>query len=950
MGPGHPDVGTSLSNLAELYLHQGRYAEAEPLHKRSLFIREKALGPNHPDVGASLNNLAALYHKQGRYSEAEPLYKRDFVITEVTLGPDHPSVASILNNLGELYYSQGRYGEAESLHKRSLAILEKALGPEHSDVAASLNNLAELYLRQGRYAEAEPLHKRSLAIREKVLGPNHPDVGVTLNGLARFYHEQRRYAEAEPHYKRSFTIAEMTLGPEHPSFTASLNNLAGLYESQGRYAEAEPLHKRSLAIRKRTLGPDHPDVGTSLSNLAALYFAQRDWMTAATYWRQSTELIIKRSNRSADSVGETLTGKAKSEVEQLSFQFFGLIKVVHQMTAKASPDQASNFARETFRLAQWARNSEAAESLALMAARAVKGNDVVARVARERQDLVREWQGKDRLLIAARSAPPMRRSAETETMLSQHLAIIGARIVEIDMTLTKDFPDYATLVHPMPLSVDEAQKELHSDETLILFLDTPEAKPTPEETFIWVVTKTDTRWVRIELGSKALTERVAALRCGLDLTAWSGERALRCANLLGVSFDNAPKENGPLPFNLARAHELYRALFANVADLIKDNHLLIVPSGPLTQLPFHVLVTERPDPTATGADAFRRAAWLARSNSITVLPSVSSLKALREHAKTSHATKPFVGFGNPLLDGPDHRYGVRAEMARAKQQCAKASARRVAGPVAGGMQPLQQRGGLSDVADIRSQVPLPETADELCTVAHDLGVSDSDIWLGARANEREIKRLSDSGQLASYRIVHFATHGALAGELNAGAEPGLILTPPDEATSEDDGYLSASEVAGLKLDADWVILSACNTAAGGAEGAEALSGMSRAFFYAGARALLVSHWAVNSDATVKLINKTVSAIGADKAVGRSEALRRSMVALIEQGELHEAHPAYWAPFVVVGEGGGLERGTKPTPPTPSLEPATKPAPSGRRPARPNKRVTSPDWRSEIWRQ
>src|SRR6187200_885248 len=88
--------------------------------------------------------------------------------------------------------------------------------------------------------------------------------------------------------------------------------------------------------------------------------------------------------------------------------------------------------------------------------------------------------------------------------------------------------------------------------------------------------------------------------------------------------------------------------------------------------------------------------------------------------------------------------------------------------------------------------------------------------------------LSDSGELAAYRIVHFATHGALAGELKAGAEPGLILTPPSEATPEDDGYLSASEIAGLKLDADWVILSACNTAAGGSEGAEALSGMSRA--------------------------------------------------------------------------------------------------------------------------
>ena len=174
------------------------------------------------------------------------------------------------------------------------------------------------------------------------------------------------------------------------------------------------------------------------------------------------------------------------------------------------------------------------------------------------------------------------------------------------------------------------------------------------------------------------------------------------------------------------------------------------------------------------------------------------------------------------------------------------------------MKSLQQRGGLANVASVRTQVPLPETADELCIVARELGVSDSDVWLGARANESEIKRLSDSGRLATYRLVHFATHGALAGELEAGAEPGLILTPPGEATPEDDGYLSASEITGLKLDADWVILSACNTAAGGAESAEALSGMSRAFFYAGARALLVSHWAVNSNATVKLITRALS--------------------------------------------------------------------------------------------
>jgi CHAT domain-containing protein len=135
------------------------------------------------------------------------------------------------------------------------------------------------------------------------------------------------------------------------------------------------------------------------------------------------------------------------------------------------------------------------------------------------------------------------------------------------------------------------------------------------------------------------------------------------------------------------------------------------------------------------------------------------------------------------------------------------------------------------------------------------------------------------------------------------AEPALILTPPQVATVEDDGLLTASEIAELKLDADWVVLSACNTAAGQSDkpNAEALSGLARAFFYAGARAVLVSHWAVNSEATVQLITKAFAELMADPLMGRAEALRRSMVSLIDRGG-GNAHPAIWAPFVVVGEG------------------------------------------------
>ena len=168
--------------------------------------------------------------------------------------------------------------------------------------------------------------------------------------------------------------------------------------------------------------------------------------------------------------------------------------------------------------------------------------------------------------------------------------------------------------------------------------------------------------------------------------------------------------------------------------------------------------------------------------------------------------------------------------------------------------------------------------------------------------ETRLKKLP----LDRYRIVHFATHGLLAGETaiidKAGAEPALVLIPPAHVSADDDGLLTASEITTLKLNADWVVLSACNTAgAAGTSSAEALSGLARAFFYAGARALLVSHWEVYSEAAVKLTTRAFAEIAADPNVSRAEAMRRSMAAMIGSGGW-DAHPAYWAPFIVVGEG------------------------------------------------
>jgi CHAT domain-containing protein len=310
LGENHPDIPTSLNNLALLYYSQGRYNEAELLTQRSLAIREKALGENHPLVATNLNNLALLYQAQGRYSEAEPLHQRSLAIREKTLGKNHPDVALNLNNLASLYQDQGRYDEAELLYQRSLAIGEKAWGENHPSVAATLNNLASLYQDQGRYDEAEPLYQRSLAIVEKALGKNHPDVALSLNNLAELYRSQGRYNEAEPLYQRSLAIREKALGENHPDVAQSLNNLANLYSDQGRYDQAEPLHQRSLAIWEKALGENHPDVATSLNNLASLYDDQRRYDQAEPLYQRSLAIWEKALGENHPLVATNLNNLA----------------------------------------------------------------------------------------------------------------------------------------------------------------------------------------------------------------------------------------------------------------------------------------------------------------------------------------------------------------------------------------------------------------------------------------------------------------------------------------------------------------------------------------------------------------------------------------------------------------------------------------------------------------
>ncbi|MEJ2226917.1 MAG: CHAT domain-containing protein [Alphaproteobacteria bacterium] len=526
-----------------------------------------------------------------------------------------------------------------------------------------------------------------------------------------------------------------------------------------------------------------------------------------------------------------------------------------------------------------------------------------------RQENVRRW------LVKAWSAG--KKSASE--IAQKELARIKPRLNEIKAQLASEFPDYVAFATPEPLSIKRVQTLLQPNEALVQYLTISKKGELGEGGYAWVITSEQVKWVKLPISDNKLRDHVSALRCGLDMSVWidpsswpertgaerkrkraQAKKRKQCLELIG----EAPSSNHLPRFDLARSHELYQALFSSTKDLTGGKELLIVPSGPLTQLPFEVLLTKPPENAVSRADTYRAASWLGVQQAITILPSVSSLEVLRKRSGKSKADRPFAGFGNPLLDGKG--YGdPYAKLAREHQKCRPSSKGR------GGIRAVTPTsseaptgaffiGSIANIRILRKQAPLPETAEELCSVAQSFGTG-SDLWLGSRMTERAIKELSASHQLQDYRVLHFATHGLVAGDLN-GTEPSLMFTPPEAPSEEDDGLLTASEAAQLKLDAEWVVMSACNTAAGDADDAEALSGLTRAFFYAGARSLLVSHWAVNSDAAVEITTGTFTALKDDPNIGRAEALRRSLKSLIAKGGV-AAHPAIWAPFILVGEGG-----------------------------------------------
>jgi CHAT domain-containing protein len=503
---------------------------------------------------------------------------------------------------------------------------------------------------------------------------------------------------------------------------------------------------------------------------------------------------------------------------------------------------------EAFLAAQAGFASQAGAALRQMEARAASGDGALANLLRDRQAL-----GNRLATVEAALAEP----GADRTLLFGQVDGLHAELEALRLRQAAEFPRFDEITRPRPLSIAEVQQLLAPDEAMLMTFVGENA------TYVWAISTRQAGWHMVPAGREAVAGAVQKLRTALDPTA-----PARAAAAL------EPVPLGKLPFSRSTAFALYSYLFQPLEPVFsRAAHVFIVADGPLTSLPFSLLITEWEPGADDDADVLRASRWMIRRHALTVLPTVEALRVVRKMPPPAADRLAFVGFGDPQFEG-------ELEVA--------ALSRGV------------MRAGLADVDQLRALSPLPQTRRELLEISETLGKSNSVVRLGGQATETAVKTFD----LSKAKVLAFATHGLLSGDLAGLEEPALVLTPPETASAADDGLLTASEIADLRLDADWVVLSACNTAGGDRPGAEGLSGLARSFLFAGARSILVSHWPVRDDAAARLTTDAFARIADGTARGRAEALRQSMLALMaDTRDPSLAHPSAWAPFVLVGEGG-----------------------------------------------
>jgi CHAT domain-containing protein/tetratricopeptide (TPR) repeat protein len=869
-------------------LLDGRLTEAEQRLTRALELSEGLFGQNE-NWATILNNLALTYHNQGRISEAERAYGRVLEWRDEVPGRDHSDMGVTFQNLGAIYHDQGRYAEAQTVVERALAQQRVKLGIDHKDTLVSQASLGTVLHAQGRYAESEPLLKDALERMTRVLGPDDIFTLATVHNLGVLYRKMDRKAEAEQFLRRALDRRTQTLGLEHPETLNSLDGYGAFLREQKRFAQAEPVLAQAASGYVKTFGQDHPLTLASAANLAFVRVALGKSGDALEAARLSVAgARARRGGAAADRY--TQAQRAREEVNERR----NYLLLADAAWGAAGRGTGEGLQAEAFLALQDSLGGAANEAIMKMAIRryADQAGAGLGAVLREREALNERWLGNMQQFAEAQ-ADASAAAPQVRARLRADRDAITARLTAVDGTLSRDFPEFFSLIKPQPLDLAAAQRLIGPDEAILVVV------PTDFGTHAMAVTREGAQWARSSWNAERVQAAAERLRWDASGVAQGDPERVR-------AWQETQRPGAPPSFDRATAFQLYQELVAPVAArLAGKRRLYVAAGGPLAALPFSLLVTEAPKGRDDDAEALRGTAWLADRVALVHIPSVQSLQLLRKAggggAGGANRSETFVGFGDPALAGPpaERRGGVALPNAEAV----------LAAPAAPDVKSVAR------VSALRAMPQLPGTARELASMRSVFGAEAGRIFTRSAATETAVRNTD----LRDARVIVFATHGLTPGELvGAGeeartasemfelAEPGLVLTPPETASEQDDGYLAASEVAGLRLNADWVILSACNSATPDDAAEPGLSSLARAFFYAGARNLLASHWPVDDDVGSRI---TVRTIALERAgTPRAEAFQQAMREIrLEKSRDNAAgswaHPFFWAPFVLIGDGG-----------------------------------------------
>jgi len=827
---------------------------------------------------------ATLMEARGQYAEAEGRHHtaelRKRAGMKAILELDNPPSASFLLQgvdttvLSEarVKVKQGKLEEAEVDARRALLSRLKDAGKYNATTPKFVVGLASILVEQGRYAEAEQLTRVAIEINQTVgVAESSPYTVGLLSQLGSILTMERKPQAIEVYAQIERAIASWE-PQQRQIFELNPSRILALYGSgqvDAGIAAAERLVK-NLAVR---VGEANFDTASAHGTLAiGLRRASRD-ADAIREFKLAIPGMMAAARENADDDSSLLTAR-RQRLQVVVEDYLLMLAQAH--------DPAADIGEETFGLADAVRGQAVQQALAASSARAAAKDPALAELVRKEQDLSKQLNAQLGMLTNALSLSSEERDEKVIQAINASIASLKAERQKARQEINQKFPAYAELISPKPPTIAEIKATLADDEAMLSFYFGQTGS------FVWAVPKSGpVAFAEVAVKSGEIESKVRKLREALEPQA--------------AMISDIP------PYDLKLAYGLYELLLKPVESGWKPaKNLILVTNGALGLLPLSLLPTA---PAEAKLDddplfsSYRDVPWLARTHAVATIPSAAALRTLRQLPPGKPDRKELVGFGDP--------YFSKEQEAEAEQQTAATRVADAGGNVTRGL-PLKRRNSPKldgvDSAELAQLPRLPDTAEELKSIALALQTDPSKVlFLGKNASEGTVKTMKLSG----FKVLAFATHGLVPGELNGLTQPALALSSPTVTGENADGLLTMEEILELKLDADWVVLSACNTGAGADAGAEAASGLGRAFFYAGTRALLVTNWSVHSQSARQLVTDLFKRQAEDSELERSEALRQAMMALVDgpgyidvDGKIafSYAHPLFWAPYTIIGDG------------------------------------------------